>query len=77
MTDQIDEIYYRVNCDTCGKTIMNTLLARDLEYGSALVKMTHDVLIKHNTTHYESPTVYACTEDDVFGVLHTHCTHRS
>jgi hypothetical protein len=74
LEEQMDEMYYALTCDICGESILKSLLLKDFEeerYFSSLAA----TIRAHNKTHYIEPTIYACEDDDIFGVLHTQCTH--
>jgi hypothetical protein len=74
MTEQFEEMYYSVECNTCGEIITTTLLGRDFQ--SSQRSGMADIIGRHNLTHYKAPVIYACEDDDIFGVTHAKCTHR-
>ena len=72
--DQFNDMHYTLTCDTCGRDVATNLLSKDFArpyFGQFLLK---DV-VEHNLTHYKKPTVLACEDDDIFGVVHTKCNH--
>ena len=74
MGDQFEDMYYTVQCNTCGKEITSVMLSKDLSPRVNPHGM-HDAMVAHNMTHYKKPTVIACEDDDIFGVVHTKCNH--
>ena len=72
MHDQFEDMYYTVQCNTCGEEITNVLLSKDF---SPRMRDMGDSIVAHNMTHYRKPIVNACEDDDIFGVVHTKCNH--
>ena len=73
MEDQFYAMDYTVQCNTCGEEITDVLLSKDFR-GSA--RDMGDSIVAHNMTHYRSPLIFDCEDDDVFGVVHTKCNHK-
>lgn len=75
MDDQFDAMDYTIDCNTCGQTITDVFRSRDLGKDSRATPSFFLELLAHNMTHYKKPTVLACEDDDIFGVVHTKCNH--
>ena len=72
--DQFEAMDYTVECNTCGEEITSVLLSKDF---SPRMRDMGDSIVAHNMTHYEAPIILDCEDDDIFGVLHTNCNHKS
>jgi hypothetical protein len=76
--EQFAEMYYSLECNICGEIITTAILAGDFNRPGLMTgpESFQRLLIAHNEKHYEAPVIYACEDDDVFGVTHIKCTHR-
>ena len=54
--NHLEEMFYTVECNTCGETITTVLLARDFDIDRlVLVAEWRNTLTEHSMTHYEAP----------------------
>jgi hypothetical protein len=76
--EQYAEMDYTLECNTCGEIIITTVLSADFDRPGLIhgPESIQHSLEAHNATHYKKPVIYACEDDDIFGVTHAKCTHR-
>ena len=69
--EQFEDMCYTLTCNECGKQVLPNVLHRDFDRTTTVGDM-REMIVKHNLTHVE---VWACEEDDIFGVDHSKCNH--